>query len=98
METKLSKKEIFLGLMCGFLANLLGMIITSFVLFQDINILKLINDYISESFITKLISLGAIVNLIVFFLFLKYDHDDRARGVLLATLIIAILTIYINNF
>ena len=60
--------------------------------------LKIINDSISETFITKIISLGAIVNLVVFFIFLKYDYEERAKGVLLATFIIAILTIYINNF
>ncbi len=98
METKLNKKELFCGLLSGFLANLLGMIIVVIVLFQSFNILKIINDSISETFITKLISLGAIVNLIVFFIFLKYDYEERARGVLLATFIIAILTIYINNF
>ena len=98
METKLNKKELFCGLLSGFLANLLGMIIVVIVLFQSFNILKIINDSISETFITKLISLGAIVNLIVFFMFLKYDYEERAKGVLLATFIIAILTIYINNF
>ena len=98
METKLNKKEVLFGLLSGFLANLLGLIITVIVLFQNIDFLKIITDSISENLITKLISLGAILNLIVFFIFLKYDYDERARGVLLATFIIAILTIYINNF
>ena len=98
METKLNKKELFYGLLSGFLANLLGMIIVVIVLFQSFNILKIINDSISETFITKIISLGAIVNLVFFFIFLKYDYEERAKGVLLATFIIAILTIYINNF
>ena len=98
METRLNKKEVFLGLLSGFLANLLGVIITSIMLFQNFDIFKIINDSISENFITKLISLGAIINLIVFFMFLKYDYEERARGVLVATFIIAILTIYLNNF
>ena len=98
METKLNKKEVLFGLLSGFLANLLGLIITVIVLFQNINFLKIITDLISENLITKLISLGAVVNLIVFFIYLKFDYEERARGVLLATFIIAILTIYINNF
>ena len=98
METRMNKKEVFLGLLSGFLANLLGVIINVIILFQNFDIFKIINDSISENFITKLISLGAIVNLIVFFIFLKYDYEERARGVLVATFIIAILTIYLNNF
>ena len=38
------------------------------------------------------------MNLIVFFVFLRYDYEEKARGVLIATFIIAILTIYLNNF
>ena len=98
MEIQLNKKEIFFGLFSGFIANFLGMIITIIVLFQETNIFKIINDSYIDNSITKLISLGAILNLIVFFIFLKYDYEEKAKGVLLATFIIAILTIYINNF
>ena len=101
MEIELNKKEVFFGLFSGFLANFLGVIITIIVLFQETNssnIFKIINDSFLDNSITKLISLGAILNLILFFIFLKYDYEERARGVLLATFIIAILTIYINNF
>tara|TARA_Y100001954_G_C15436498_1_gene419403 strand:+ start:204 stop:500 length:297 start_codon:yes stop_codon:yes gene_type:complete len=98
MEIKLNRKEILFGLLSGFLANLIGVIIVIIILFQNFNFLKIISDSISNDFITKLISLGAIINLIVFFIFLRYDYVERARGVLLATFIIAVLTIFINNF
>ena len=98
MEIKLNKKEILFGLLSGFLANLIGVIIVIIILFQNFNFLKIIGNSISNNFITKLISLGAIINLIVFFIFLKYDYVERARGVLLATFIVAVLTIFINNF
>jgi len=97
----LNKKQILIGILSGFIANIVGIIISVIVLFQEFNIssiLKIINNSISDNFITKLISLGAIVNLVVFFIYLKYNYDERARGVLIATLITAILTIYINNF
>ena len=97
----MSKKDIFIGLFSGFLANFFGVIITVIILFQEINMSKIfntINDSFTDNFITKLISLGAILNLIVFFIFLKYNYEEKAKGVLLATFIIAILTIYINNF
>ena len=98
MEIQLNKKEVFFGLLSGFLANFLGVIITIIVLFKKTNILKIINDSFIDNSITKLISLGAILNLIVFFIFLKYDYEERAKGVLLSTFVIAILTIYLNNF
>jgi hypothetical protein len=101
LENKLNKKEIIFGAIGGFTANLMGVFISVIVLFQEIkisNILRIVSNSISDNFITKLISLGAIMNLIVFFIFLKYNYEERARGVLVATFIIAILTIYLNNF
>lgn len=97
----MNKKEFLVGLFSGFLANTVGAILTVVLLFQEVkisNISKIISDSISNNFITKLISLGAIINLFIFFVFLKYNYDERARGVLVATFIMAILTIYINNF
>ena len=101
MEIKLNKKHILIGIFSGFLANIAGTILSVIILFKEVkisNIFRIINDSISDNFITKLISLGAIINLIVFFVFLKYEFEERARGVLVATFIIAILTIYLNNF
>ena len=72
MEIKLNKKHILIGIFSGFLANIVGTIITVIILFKEVkisNIFKIINDSISDNFITKLISLGAIINLIVFFVF-----------------------------
>lgn len=97
----MNKKEFLVGLFSGFLANTVGAILTVVLLFQEVkisNISKIISDSISDNYITKLISLGAIINLFVFFVFLKYNYDERARGVLVATFIMAILTVYINNF
>ena len=90
-----------MGIFSGFLANIVGTIFFVIILFQEIkisNILRIASDSISDNFITKLISLGAVMNLMVFFVFLKYDFEEKAQGVLFATFIIAILTIYLNNF
>ena len=97
----MNKKEILLGTLSGFLANTAGTIFSVIILFQEINIsniLRIVSNSISDNFITKLISLGAVMNLIVFFVFLKYDFEEKAQGVLFATFIIAILTIYLNSF
>ena len=97
----MNKKEILLGTLSGFLANTAGTIFSVIILFQEINISnisRIVSNSISDNFITKLISLGAVMNLIVFFVFLKYDYEEKARGVLFATFVIAILTIYLNNF
>ena len=97
----MNKKEILLGSLSGFLANTVGTIFSVIILFHEINIsniLRIVSNSISDNFKTKLISLGAVMTLIVFIIFLRYDYEERARGVLVSTFIIAILTIYLNNF
>ena len=51
---------------------------------------------LKEGVIGKLISLGAILNLIVFYFFLNKKQDLRAKGVLFTTIILAILTLILK--
>ncbi len=46
----------------------------------------------------KLLSLAAKPNLFVFFIFLKKKQDNRAKGVLLTTIIIALTTLILKFF
>ena len=52
----------------------------------------------NEGFLGKLISLGAILNLVAFFIFIKKKQDYRARGVLLVTIFIAVFTFVFKLF
>ena len=46
----------------------------------------------------KVLSLAAIPNLFVFFIFIKKKQDSRAKGVLLATILIALTTLILKFF
>lgn len=95
------KKEIFFGFFIGVISNIIGVFLCVIILFKEYqlsNILDIIYNSIDNNNITKLISLGAIINLISFFILLKFNFNEKARGVLVATFVIAILTIYLNNF
>lgn len=88
------RKELIIGILVGLIANSIGLYImaTLFGYKRNDDFLIVIRAAISEDFIGKLISLGAILNLIAFFIFIKKKQDYRARGVLLATVFIAIFT------
>ena len=95
------KKEIFFGVLIGVISNIIGVFLSVVILFKEnelSNIFDIINNSIDNNNITKLISLGAIINLISFFILLKFNFNEKARGVLVATFTVAILTIYLNNF
>ncbi|GAA4238177.1 hypothetical protein GCM10022291_27650 [Postechiella marina] len=85
-------KELIIGILVGILANVIGLIATATILGQGDDFTTVIKAASNEGFLGKLISLGAILNLIAFFIFIKKRQDYRARGVLIATVFIAIFT------
>ncbi|MEC8723481.1 MAG: hypothetical protein VXX60_00550 [Bacteroidota bacterium] len=96
----MDKKQIFIGMLLGFAANTIGLFTVGFLMakFSGRNdrVYKVLQAAGSENFIGKLISLGAIMNLLVFFYCLKKQQDTRAAGVLAATVLIALFTFFIK--
>jgi len=90
------KKEIIIGLITGFIANISGLVLAILFLHEDPSIIEVIAKSFEERLLSKLISLGAIMNLFVFFVYIKKRQENKAKGVLMATIIIAIITIILN--
>jgi len=90
------RKEILIGIIVGLLATVLGFYLyVEFVLngsFQES--LVIINN---KNLYGQILSIAAIPNLLVFFIFIKKKQDYRARGVLIATFLVAFL-ILVSQF
>ena len=86
------RKEVIIGVITGLVANAIGLLIAIFLFGNGNDIETTIRLAIAEGFFTKLISIGAILNLVAFFIYIKKKQDYRARGVLLATVLVAVLT------
>lgn len=84
------KKEIFIGFIVGLLANSLG-IVLYILLFSELGIAETISEALDNDFMGTLIAAGAILNFIPFFLFLKRDRLYRSRGVLMASILAALI-------
>ena len=92
------KKDIFIGIFVGLVANAIGLILAATLLGGGDDFTTVIDNASSEGFLGKLISLGAILNLAAFFIFIKKKQDYRARGVLLITVFIAVFTFVFKLF
>ncbi len=92
------KKEILKGMFVGLMANSIGLLLAATLLGQGDDFTTVIKAAYNEGFLGKLISLGAILNLITFFIFIRKRQDYRARGVLLITICIAICTFIFKLF
>lgn len=91
------KKEIFIGLAVGLIANTLGTL-AYILVFSDMPILETLQAAREQDHLGSILALGAILNLVAFFGFLKLRRDYRARGVMIATLISALAILYFKVF
>ena len=92
----MNKKDVIIGILVGLIANAIGLYFAAMFLGKGDDAFTVIKAANTEGFLGKLMSLGAILNLVAFFIFIKRKQDQRAKGVLLATILIAIFTFVIK--
>ena len=92
----MDKKSIITGIIIGLVSNTIGLLIvgllTAKMAGRSESVLQVFEAAVLENFIGKLISLGAIFNLICFFYFIRKQKDSHAAGILIATILIAVGT------
>lgn len=84
------KKEIFIGFFTGVLSNVIGMLVY-ILIFSGLSVRETILESLEKDFMGTLITAGAILNFLPFFVFLKKEQIYRARGVLMASILAAFI-------
>jgi len=92
----MKNKDVIIGILVGLVANAIGLYFAAMLLGKGDDSFTVIKAANTEGFLGKLVSLGAILNLVVFFIFIRKRQDKRAKGVLLATILIAVFTFIIK--
>ncbi|WP_036380187.1 hypothetical protein [Muricauda sp. MAR_2010_75] len=92
-----TKKEILIGFAVGIIANVFGTLIYM-LLFSDLGIVETFKAAMDQGHMGSLLALGAILNLVAFFGFLRIKRDHRARGVMIATLVTALVILFYKVF
>ncbi|MFP2997421.1 hypothetical protein ABN763_16000 [Spongiivirga sp. MCCC 1A20706] len=92
------KKEIGIGIIVGIIATLIGMFFYSLYSASTSNLTQetAVKVFLEQGKLGYLISIGAILNLLAFFVFLRRKQDLRARGVLIATMFTAIIVLILQ--
>ncbi|NHN27067.1 hypothetical protein FIA58_015390 [Flavobacterium jejuense] len=88
----MQKKDIFIGLLIGLLGAFLGTFI-ALQIFTKQGFIEGFKVMKSAGMIGKVITLGCVPNLLIFFLLLKKNKDIMARGVVLAMFLLVIITL-----
>jgi len=85
-------------LIIGVLLSIVTCGIGSFIfieLFTGMDFYRGLEFYKANGLLGKIITLGAILNLILFFILLKKNKDIMARGVILGLILLAIITLFV---
>lgn len=93
----MNKKETIIGFAVGLIANTIGTLLY-IALFSDMNIIDTFAAAVQQGHIGSLLALGAILNLVAFFGFLRIRRDHRAKGVMIATFLTALIILYYKVF
>ena len=91
----MKKTDLLIGFLIGVVSTLIGSYLfvktqTDYDLIEDFSVLK------NEGILGKILALGAVLNIIIFFILLKKNKELMARGVVLATIILAFYTLLIQ--
>lgn len=86
-----------IGFAVGIIANTIGVLLY-ILMFSDRGVSESLEAAVEAEQVGSLLALGAVLNLVAFFGFLKIRRDERARGVLLATVLTALVILYYKIF
>lgn len=89
----MNKIELLYGFLIGILVSFIGSYLfitffTDFHFVEGVNIMKI------QGQLGKLMTLGSILDLIAFAVLLRLNKELMARGVVLAVIVIAVLTLF----
>ncbi len=89
-----NKTDILFGFVIGLITSLLGCFL--FIrLFTDYTFVAGIELVQADGKLGKIITLGTVLDLIVFWVLLKSHKEFMARGVILAVIVLTIITLFV---
>ena len=88
----MNKKDLILGFLIGILLAFLGAFLVVYLL-TNVNLFTNYQFVKQQGILGKVITLGAILNIIAFFVLLKLKKELMARGIILALFALTIYTI-----
>jgi hypothetical protein len=90
---KAKYNDIRLGVVLGLLAPVLGLLVIYLAAFRNMALLEYLEFLDDSRKLSSIISLSAIPNLLLFFIFIWLNYLYSARGVLASTILYALVVI-----
>ena len=95
IDMNYNRKNQLIGFTIGILANAIG-ILAYILIFSKNSIALTLQDAYYRGYLGKLIMLGALLDLAVFFFFINRYENECARGVLIASAVLTIIILILQ--
>lgn len=95
MKFNKNSTDILIGFFSGIVGTIVGMLLW-WVIFSKNSLRVSIEVAIENDVLGTIISLGSLLDLAIFFGFLKFSYDYRARGVLIWSFIVVLITFFLK--
>ena len=94
MNKKLILRDLISGVIIGLICATMGcyLFLNFYTKYDFLDGIKAIKQ---EGYLGKLIALSGVINVLVFFILLKFNQEIMARGVVFATIFLAVLTMFL---
>ncbi len=89
------RRDLIIGFLAGLLANALA-ILAYVLIFSKFSVRITLLDAFYKGYLGKLIALGGALDLWVFFIFLNRNKNESARGVLIASTVLAFVILLLQ--
>lgn len=90
----MKKTDLLVGALIGLLTTFIGVFIY-LKLTTDLGFIEAIQTMKNQGLLGKVITLGAVLNIIAFFVLLKLNKELMARGVVMATILLTVFTLLV---
>ena len=91
------KSEVWFGIISGLLMPLVGIFLVRITFFPNQDINKIMEFFLMDmDTMSDVLALSLLVNGGIFYLFLKYDKEESARGVVLSTFLWGIVCVCVK--
>ncbi|MCK5823863.1 MAG: hypothetical protein KAG96_00460 [Ichthyobacteriaceae bacterium] len=88
-------KQLFIGMILGFVTPIFAFSVWV-TTFTDFDVPSAIDFVIKRRLYAEVLSLSAISNMVVFYLFIETNKDTMAKGVIFTTMILAFIVFVIK--
>ncbi len=85
------KKDILIGALVGLAVCLLGSVLYILIMFPQYSLQSAFTKLKHSGLLSKVITLGTLPNVLIFHLFIKRNQVYKARGVLMAVVVLAVV-------